>query len=184
MASVSGTEKCWFFFIKLKQRHSFIFVESKDAKSSKSYFFILLEGNCVEIKTLIIILKFQENFWFLLFSDVDVLWYLSYLTTDIYYLFSLFPVESEAFNCHCPPPTHTHILFTFLSVLLSDTLLQLCHSSVILYDKFMRNQNSFFGHRHSDKLCYISVTPCAIIPCFQISENILNPNCLLLYFPF
>lgn len=115
MASVSGTEKCWFFFIKLKQRHSFIFVKSKDAKSSKSYFFILLEGNCVEIKTLIIILKFQENFWVLLFSDVDVLWYLPYLITDIYYLFSLFPVESEAFNCHCPPQ-HTHTYFLLFLV--------------------------------------------------------------------
>ena len=109
------------------------------------------------------------------------LWYLSYLITDISYFFSFFPVESEALNCHCPPAPHTYLLLRLVYFYLIHYYSFAIHLLYSVYDKFMRNQNSFFGHRYSDEWCYISITPCAIMPCFQINEYSLSKLFIIIF---
>ena len=106
-------------------------------------FFILLEVNFVEIKTFIITLKFQENFWFLLFSYVDV--FVIFIIFDYWYFLFLFLFSCRIWGNKLPlPPTLPHIPFTLLSVFLSDTSLQFCHSSVIFCLWQVHEKSEFF----------------------------------------
>lgn len=145
-------------------------------------FFILLEVNFVEIKTFIITLNFQENFWFLLFSYVDV--FVTFIIFDYWYFLFLFLFSCRIWGIQLPlPPAlpHTYLLLCLVYFYLIQYYSFAIHLLYSIYDKFMRNQNSFFGHRHSDEWCYISITPCAIMPCFQINEYSLSKLFIIIF---
>lgn len=113
-------------------------------------------------------LDVSRVYCFLLFSDIALFWYLLYLITDIYYLFSLSPVASETFRFLYSLPlslNHTHFLLCLRHFYLIH------HNNfvvvIIYFWQILEKSELFSGHRHSDEWCHLLVTLCAIMPCFQ-----------------